>query len=496
MLLKLAAPILFAVWTGVPVADARKKREGESIFDTVQSPTQAQVPSAAGEMFISTKNTYVDSLCADYCDDYFNKWCTTSNVYLNGGSKRKRRNLITTQEEDLDRGSSWSSALEKCHATCMLWPRGVNPGSFNIDERMLLEANEGKTKEEVINETVNSNLGSDTFWCRKTHMMFAELYGLNSQVFHCAHMTNSASGICRDSLIDDYTPYELLRDGQPSRHHIGYCDIAADETVVDCTGNMGINQSNLYNVLAMMPKTTKVIFLNGIAGITALTANIFSDHLLKPSNIQAIYVNDCKIDNIDASALNGLPNLKIFNADYNHGITSISGSLFSQNPKLLQFSMTATAISSLPANLFSNTKDIERIVIFQSPGIISLPSGLFDGLKNLNTILMVDNGITNGGIPNDLFDDLESLEYWHFFGNQLTTLKKRWFTSGGQSKLGKSLLDISLWNNGGLTTAGIEDGVFDKLDKLEVVFLHGTQVDYINPEEFADKKNFNHLTLG
>ena len=71
-----------------------------------------------------------------------------------------------------------------------------------------------------------------------------------------------------------------------------------------------------------MPKMTEVIFLNGIPGITALTANIFSAHLLEPSNIQAIYLNDCKIDNIDASALNGLPNLKIFNADYNLGITS------------------------------------------------------------------------------------------------------------------------------------------------------------------------------
>ena len=221
-----------------------------------------------------------------------------------------------------------------------------------------MTVNAGKTKEEV---TVNSNLGSDTCWCRKTHMMFDELYGLNSQVFHCAQLTNAASGICRDSLIDDYTPYELLRDGQ-LRHHVGYCDIVADEMVVDCTGNLGINQLNLHHVLPMMPKMTEVIFLKGIPGITQLTSNIFSTNLLKPSNMQAIYVNDCKIDDINESALNGLPSVKIFNADYNTGITvtvtGISGSIFSQNPKLLQFSMTKTSILILPLNLFSNTKDI------------------------------------------------------------------------------------------------------------------------------------------
>lgn len=63
--------------------------------------------------------------------------------------------------------------------------------------------------------------------------------------------------------------------------HVGYCDLAGDDKIAECTNNPYIADATLPGALAMLPSTVEVIFLNGISGITALPDSIFQDNLKK-----------------------------------------------------------------------------------------------------------------------------------------------------------------------------------------------------------------------
>ena len=149
---------------------------------------------------------------------------------------------------------------------------------------------------------------SHQVYCRRRHISLAN--DLSSQAFHCPHAGNPSAGICRDSNVNGYTPYELLRDGQPTRRHFGYCDLAGDDTIAECTTG-GITDANIEAALGLIPPTVEVIFLNGNPGITTLPDNLFSGYGFS-DKLQAIYVNGCSILSIGDYALYGLPELKIF----------------------------------------------------------------------------------------------------------------------------------------------------------------------------------------
>ena len=239
------------------------------------------------------------------------------------------------------------------------------------------------------------------------------------------------AGVCRDALVNGYTPYELLRDGLRDRHHFGYCDLSRDDTIADCTNNFDITDETLVSALKMMPATVEIIFLNGLPGITKLGANIFSDNLKKPGLLQAIYANDCGIETIDADALGGLGELKIFNADNNPSVQNIPEDLFKDTPKLLQFSMFFAGVQAIPAGLFQNTPDIERIVLHGIPTLTEFAPGTFDGLTKLQILRFVLCGFHDNSFPEGLFKDLVSLQFFDFFGNPgFTTFKKSWFDGG------------------------------------------------------------------
>ena len=432
---------------------------------------------------------FIDQVCIDFCNDYFFKYCSTSNIYVNPTSKNRR--LVTTQEADLDRGSTdLSSGIEQCQRTCMSFPRGVDPATYDME---LFEASDAGA------HVFNSNLGGDTIWCRKRHMSIIN-YTPNQQqhsAFHCSHAANPSMGICRDSLVNGYTPYELLRNGQPSRHHYGYCDIAGEGTIAECTNQLHINDGNLANVLAMMPDTVEVIFLNGIPGITTLTANIFSDNLANSEIVQAIYLNDCALATIEPRALAGLPELKIFNADSNADFTTLDEDMFINNPKLLQWSMFNTGITSIPAGFFQHTLDIERIVGYGTP-LTEFEAGVFDNLTKLQMLSFVNCQLSNDGIPDDVFNDLESLQFFDLFAdpagtNEIAHFKKEWFNyNGGASKMGANLIRIAMWGNP-VTT--VDHEAFENLHSLEVAYFHNTPVEFLPYSLFAGKPYFTHLTL-
>ena len=203
-------------------------------------------------------------MCAEYCDDYF-RTCPTSNEFINANGAnavggRNLRSLVTTGEGDVGRNKNlglFSMGLEECRKTCMLWPRGPDPALYGI---FGVAPDAPQEEKDAVN---NSNLGGDTLWCRKHHLYLAEKAGDQANAaFHCPHSGNPSAGICRDSNVNGFTPYELLRDGQPTRYHFGYCDIAGDDTIAECT-NSDITDANLAFALGLLPDTVEVIFLNG-----------------------------------------------------------------------------------------------------------------------------------------------------------------------------------------------------------------------------------------
>ena len=115
---------------------------------------------------------YIDDVCTDYCDLYFEK-CATNNIFLNpemvttpkGSGGRRKRNLqdsvidgdivkVISEEPDQPRSPnliSYSNSLQKCRKQFMKFPRGQDPVTYcNVEEGTALA------------DVVNSNLGGDT----------------------------------------------------------------------------------------------------------------------------------------------------------------------------------------------------------------------------------------------------------------------------------------------------------------------------------------------
>jgi hypothetical protein len=385
-----------------------------------------------------------------------------------------------------------AAALETCHQTCMTWPRDQDPAQYSWLDPQGYENN------------FNSNMGGDIFACRQKHLSLIS-DDRNEAAFHCPHATNPSTAICRDSFVNGYTPYELQRQGQQTRHRVGYCDLSGQNTIADCV-DQNLDDESFVQALQFLPATVQIIFMSGnptitdgSLGITKLTEDIFKANLKSPSTVQAIYLNDNSIADIHENALRGLVNLKIFCINMNP-LPSIPGKLFQYSPNLLQFEyfMTGqgdnTALSEFPVDLFSNTKKIERIVIYGHKRVTSLPSGLLDGLSNLNIFTIVDSGLTSDGIPDDLFHDCTSLQFWDFFGNSMTTFDGRWFNGIWE----KNLIRVAMWGQciPDPDTMTIDTTTaFDGMDSIQFVYFHDNAGVVIDPAIFADKKDFVALTF-
>ena len=370
----------------------------------------------------------------------------------------------------------------------MSWPRdNKDPGTF--------------TSYQGFSQVFNSNLGGDTLACRKRHLSLAN--DPNSAAFHCPHATNDSTQICADSLVTvdehgPFTPYELLRTGKISRRRVGFCDLALNDTIADCT-DMGLTDTTFVLALSYLPTTVEIIFMSGNTKITKLTADIFSTPGL--TSLQAIYLNDCGITSIDANALQGLASLKIFNVNMNP-IPSLPESLFQPTPDLLQFEYfttgqgASTALSSLPAGLFQYTQSIERIVIYGHKRLTSLPPGLLANLSHLLIFSMVDCGLTSTGIPANLFVNCTSLEYWDFFGNSMEVFDNRWFSGTGVAWY-TNVKRVAMWGQCLTATAGqmtINTNAFVGMTSLEDAYFHANGVT-IDPSGLFGFLNFNSLTF-
>jgi Leucine-rich repeat (LRR) protein len=394
--------------------------------------------------------------CTDYCDNYWDT-CSEYNIYLNPSSSSfSAVNSITTEESDLPRvnnlGSN-SEAYGKCLETCMKWPRSLDPRDFTT-----VNATENSPDTRVF----RSNLGGDTIHCRELHMSFAT--SANSKAFHCPHAGNPSAGICRDVLVKGYTPYEWLRDGATTKHRLGYCNVAGDETVADCQAG-GITTANLATALAVLPPTIQILFLSGNE-ITSLGADAFKT-LKNMKNIKAVYLNDCKLATVDANALRGLSNLEIFNADSNL-VEDLAADFLQHTPNLRQISMFNNfnlfkATNMIPAKFFSHTPNLEVISLY-STAIHTFDKDTFKGLKKLTLLTFVANG-SIASFPAGLFDDLVSLQFFDFFGNSISTIPEGFFGSWA-----KNIIRLALWNNP-ITSVHSNAGL-ENLKSIEMAYFH------------------------
>mmetsp|Transcript_1545 Transcript_1545/g.2839 ORF Transcript_1545/g.2839 Transcript_1545/m.2839 type:complete len:483 (-) Transcript_1545:1061-2509(-) len=433
----------------------------------------------------SASGVFSDSVCDQFCDQFFSA-CKPANPFLTKPVARGGgRQLVETAEEPLPRVDDLSmveDAMEDCHRTCMLWPRPESPDDYsNVDQSQDIRAIYGQSLS-------LSGFGGDTFWCRQRHL---DLVGdPDSAAFHCYHASATGGSICRDSLVNDYTPYESLRHGQPTRRRLGNCNVALDDIVAECTDS-GVTGDNLGLVLQMLPSTIEIIFLSG-NDINDLEEDIFLDNLVNPSIVQAIYLNDCNLQTLHPNSLNGLPDLKVFDASGNQ-VSLLPGDFLKGKTELLQFSMWGNSFSgAIPQDIFRDTKKLERMMLYANDWD-EIPDGTFKGLTKLEIMSWAGCNFGDDSFSDDVFDDLISLQFFDFIdGNPgLTTIKKRWF----EGRMGRSLIRLAMWGSPSL--AVIEEGVFDNLQSLEMVNLHGTKITSIDDmSQLLSKPNFKILTLG
>jgi hypothetical protein len=138
--------------------------------------------------------------------------------------------------------------------------------------------------------------------------------------------------------------------------------------------------------------------------------------------------------------------------------------------------------------IFPNLRQIYCDANFK--GLTKYEPNTFKNLTKLKLLTQVDCGFTNKGIKEVDWSDLVSLQFFHWFGNDLTVLEKSWFESGWS----KNILDINMWNNPNLDT--VEEGAFENLPLLKNLYLHLNKVKFVNMTLLADHENFVHLTLG
>ncbi len=162
--------------------------------------------------------------------------------------------------------------------------------------------------------------------------------------------------------------------------------------------------------------------------------------------------------------------------------------------------MFQNPIEVLPEDLFydvdydyAKTPNLERLVLYATE-IFEFAPKTFKGLTKLEMLSFVDQQgdtkFSEDSFPVGVFDDLHSLQFFDFFLNDFTIIRKGLF-----GPWSKNLLRIAFWLNS-ITT--IEEGAFDYLESLEQAYFHGNDLNDDAKEELYalnEKENFVQLTI-
>jgi hypothetical protein len=271
-------------------------------------------------------------------------------------------------------------------------------------------------------------------------------------------------------MVDGYTPYEWLKQGADTLRRHAYCDVGGGingkDEVADCTMG-GITDANFHDVLASLPGTMKILFLNGNK-ITKIDGPL-SNHLENPANLKAIYMNDNGLKTVSADAFKGLSNLEVWNADVNQ-VATLDKDFLQYTPKLKHFSMHDNPklfTPSFPAGFWQHTPKLE-VMFTYGTGVSTFLPGTFDGLTSLVIMSFVGNNkITEKSFPNppELFKDLTSLRFFDFFGNPIKSIPANFF-----GPWASKIIRLAYWNCP--ITSIHENAGLQHLKGIEQVYFH------------------------
>lgn len=360
--------------------------------------------------------------------------------------------------------------FDACHKTCMGWQYWRQPANIDFSERYF-----------------NGYAIGDNLNCRLNHLHFAQgipnfYYGLQaseseSAPQHCQHLTPDGGWVCTDYREPGKkTASQQYKDAAVLKRRLGDCWVTFDGRFADCHAK-ALRDETIDAALAWLPDDIEYIFLNNNALQRVPDISRFTE-------LKGIWLENNSILQLDDANFSDNKKLEIINLGNNLiGFNTIPEDGMSFTPdytfpetllydleNLKAFFITFNYITDIPSATFQNNKELEMLALVDN-ALVGFHPGTFDGLNNLQLLAFGQQGkgplrgklMTNAGIPDDLFDDLENVQYLSTFINGLTQVKARWF-----EKMNK-VEAIAIFLNG-VSSGGpplvVEDGVFDNLPNL------------------------------
>ncbi|KAL7465616.1 hypothetical protein ACHAXS_005927 [Conticribra weissflogii] len=462
-------------------------------------------------------------VCTDFCKSALTvcegtvDW-VTGNVavpFTRHGQERTggKRVLGSTYNSKARKLGMPSEQFDACHYTCMGWMYFRQEAQISFEERYFNGYNVG-----------------DNLNCRYNHLNFAQgiprfyfdLQASESEAAaqHCQHITPDGGWVCTDIRDESgMTPSQHLKNSV-LRHRLGDCFLAADNTIADCHAK-ALRDDIVDAALAWLPDDIEYIFLNNNALQRVPNISRFT-------KLKGIYLENNSIKSLHAASFENNTQIEIINLGNNLiGIDTVPKDgvsvrpdyelprmLLHKLPNLRLFVLNYNYVSKIPTDFFVRNKNIEVISLLGN-SFTEFPESLLRGLTKLELFAFGQQGknsklaggiqeqgkiFTEAGLPDTIFDDCVSLQYWSGFVNGISLVKARWFQNT------PNIESIVLFLNGSAADPSkplvIEPGVFANLPNLIDFSMyssdyHGTPAGALGPPPLSPG-NFlnNHKILG
>jgi len=446
----------------------------------------ATPPSPPAPVFRSAAPLYNQyDVCTDFCkgaittcegvvDWVTNTYATPLSRHIDGGA-------------GTDATGKPGEQFGACHNTCMGWVYWRQDAQPDFTQRFY-----------------NGYAIGDSLNCRYNHLQFASgipkfPYGLaasesESANQHCQHITPDGGWVCTDYRdSDNKTPPQLYKEAMFTKHRVGDCWLAANDKIADCH-RKGLKDGTVDQQLLWVPDDIEYIFLHA----NALTK---VPDLSRFTELKGIYLENNALAMLESDDFASNTKLQILNLS-NNFITEIPADLLAPLTDLKTFFFNFNYITAVPATLFSTTTDIE-LISFVDNKLTEFESDTFAGLRSLKLLAFGQQGkaldrgkiFSADSIPDGLFDDLVSLEYFSTFINGVGVLKESWFGDWSANLEGIAIFLYQLPTKGPIPPLVIEDGVFDKLPSLIDIATYSSG-NIINPGDVTNNKKLLTVLYG
>ncbi len=155
------------------------------------------------------------------------------------------------------------------------------------------------------------------------------------------------------------------------------------------------------------------------------------------NNLDALWLNDCKIENIDENAFANLKYLSSLSL-WGNKIKTLHVNTFGNLGNLKELWLHQNQIKELPAKLFEKTKNLSLLDLQQNE-IQELPAGLFETLTELDLLVVNDNKLEV--IHGSTFQNNKKLRKLYLQSNEIEAVAEGTFDGL------KKLIVLNLENN-------------------------------------------------